>query len=78
MSNQKTQMYCNTCKAHRLVERKGTNHILHLLLSLLTGGIWLIIWLLSAIKVGGWRCTVCGAKCSVISGSTGSVINSIK
>ena len=27
-------------------ESKGTNHILHLLLSVFTAGIWLIVWVL--------------------------------
>ncbi len=29
-------------------QKKQTSHILHLLLSLLTGGLWLIIWLCCA------------------------------
>ena len=31
-----------------LAQKKKTNHILHLLLSLVTGGLWLIVWLLVA------------------------------
>jgi hypothetical protein len=31
-----------------LSQRKQTNHILHLLLSIVTGGLWLIVWLLVA------------------------------
>lgn len=31
-----------------LSQRKQTNHILHLLLSILTAGLWLIVWLLVA------------------------------
>jgi len=29
-------------------QRKTTNHILHLILSVLTGGLWLIVWLIAA------------------------------
>ena len=29
-----------------LSQRKKTNHVLHLLLTLVTGGLWLIVWLL--------------------------------
>ena len=31
-------------------ENKGTNHILHLLLSIFTAGLWLIVWLLVAMN----------------------------
>ena len=30
---------------------KKTNHILHLLLTILTGGVWLIVWILVAMNV---------------------------
>jgi len=61
MGMEQTQRFCNRCGRHRLFTRPGTNHILHLLLSLVTVGLWLPIWLLCAIRVGGWRCTVCGS-----------------
>lgn len=31
-----------------LSQKKQTSHILHLLLSIITGGLWLIVWLLVA------------------------------
>ena len=31
-------------------QKKNTNHILHLILSLLTMGLWLIVWLIVAIS----------------------------
>lgn len=33
-------------------ERKGTNHVLHLVLSILTVGLWLPFWLLIWLTVG--------------------------
>lgn len=54
--------YCNNCDASRKVERKTANHILHLILTILTAGFWLIIWVLVAIRIGGWRCSSCGSK----------------
>ncbi|WP_146678852.1 hypothetical protein [Pirellula sp. SH-Sr6A] len=36
--------------------------MLHLLLSILTIGLWLICWLLACIKIGGWQCPNCGGK----------------
>lgn len=57
------QGYCRTCAQPRKLERKGTNHILHLLLSLVTVGAWVIVWIfLSNVKVGGWACSVCGSE----------------
>jgi hypothetical protein len=53
--------YCTDCKKQVLIRRKGTNHLLHLILTLVTGGLWLIVWILCAIKIGGWRCSQCGA-----------------
>ncbi len=54
---------CPVCGPVKKV-RKGTNHIFHLILTLLTAGIWLIVWLLSMIKLGGWRCEKCHRKIS--------------
>jgi hypothetical protein len=53
--------FCKQCGEQRKVERKGTNHILHLILSVLTVGVWVIIWIGTSIKFGGWRCGTCGS-----------------
>jgi hypothetical protein len=58
--------FCKTCDAPRKLERKGANHILHLLLSVITFGWWLIIWaLLSLPSIGGWRCSMCGSRVGI-------------
>ena len=54
---------CKKC-GDVIVRRKTANHILHLLLSVFTMGFWLVIWLLVAIQIGGWRCGTCGRKAS--------------
>lgn len=62
--------YCNNCKADRKVERKATNHILHLLITVILGFftmgigsiIWICVWILSSIKFGGWICSTCGSN----------------
>jgi len=54
--------YCGNCQKQVLIRRKGTNHLLHLILTLLTGGLWAIVWVICAIKVNGWRCSQCGEK----------------
>jgi hypothetical protein len=56
--------YCPNCKKGVVVKRPGPNHIVHLLLSLLTGGMWVVIWLLCCLFPGKWKCAECltGAK----------------
>lgn len=62
MSEDKAQKYCRGCGTNVLVIRKGTNHVLHFLLSVCTLGLWLFVWFGASIKFGGWRCTRCGGK----------------
>ena len=47
-----------------MIRRPGTNHILHLILTLVTFGMWLVVWVLISIKIGGWRCSQCGGRVS--------------
>ena len=54
--------YCEYCKKQVVARKKGCNHVLHAVLSLLTGGFWLIIWLLCVISCDDWYCTQCGRK----------------
>ena len=53
---------CRECNERVVVFRKGTNHILHFLLTCVTLGWWVPIWILTSIKFGGWRCEKCGSK----------------
>jgi len=59
---------CPVCNKRVLIlcKEKNINHILHLLLSVFTCGIWLIIWLLCAISNStvqeDWYCSVCGTN----------------
>ena len=44
-----------------MAQSNKPNHLLHLVLSILTGGLWLIIWLILTLKsAGNYRCTQCG------------------
>lgn len=62
MSQQHRSGWCARCQRQVVVFRPGANHILHLLLTLVTCALWLIVWLGSAIRFGGWRCSVCGSN----------------
>lgn len=44
-----------TGKMHAMIARRGeykTSHILHLILSLITGGLWIPVWMLCALSNG--------------------------
>lgn len=56
------QAHCSACNAPRKVERQTPNHILHLLLSVLTGGLWLVVWIALALIPRPWRCATCGSS----------------
>lgn len=61
MAEEMKRGYCRTCEQYGPVTRKGINHILHLILSLVTLGAWFFIWVaLALFNVGGWRCPRCG------------------
>lgn len=64
MANDTASGFCKNCDKQVMITRKGTSHILHVFLSLITAGLWIPIWILCAIKIGGWRCSQCGMKCN--------------
>lgn len=62
MSTDQKMLNCRSCgkPTIHLVERP--NHILHLLLSLVTLGAWLIVWFFRGTSENKATCTVCGAR----------------
>ena len=55
-----------------LARANTPNHILHLLLTVVTGGLWVVVWLWLSIGPKSWRCPSCGR-------STGSgLLNDIR
>lgn len=52
--------YCKYCQQQVRITRTTPNHLLHLALTLLTGGLWFIVWLFDTN--GAWRCIYCGNK----------------
>jgi ribosomal protein S27AE len=62
MAFEETQKFCPSCGRNVLARRKGTNHILHFLITFLTCGIWLLFWAGSSVKFGGWLCSQCGSN----------------
>lgn len=56
--------YCAHCDRVTLHHKQRINNVLHLLLTICTGGLWLIVWLLlgGANSAKRMRCTSCGRK----------------
>lgn len=52
--------YCKSCENMVDAERPTPKRILHLLLSLLTLGFWIIIWILAEVSRKPYRCRECG------------------
>lgn len=62
MPIERRQLYCPTCRCIRRVDRNAPNNLLHLALTVLTGGVWLFMWGLASLLREPWRCSVCGRK----------------
>ncbi len=54
--------HCASCRCERVFVRPPTGNLRHLILTLLTGGLWLIVWLAVSIErsIRPWRCEICG------------------
>ena len=60
MSNQ-VMKKCSECRKPTIHIQPKTSHVLHLLLSLITVGIWVPVWLLIALNNSSQAtCTACG------------------
>jgi hypothetical protein len=65
---EETLKHCKNCdrttKHMRNTNKTGlAMFLVHLVLTVVTGGIWLvllIIWMLLNTKIGGWKCSECG------------------
>jgi len=76
MGTEQASAYCKNCNKQVLVTRNTPNHILHLLLSLVTCGLWLLVWWSMSSEKKPWRCSQCGL--SLGGGSNGwGVIGSL-
>ena len=62
-----TSAQCPYCQAKVLARRKATNHILHLLITVFTGGLWLPVWIILSLanSADPWRCSFCGTEVKV-------------
>lgn len=64
MSVKMASKYCKHCDKQVLATGEKPNHILHLLLTLVTAGLWIIPWIIISGKsnLSRYRCSQCGSK----------------
>ena len=51
---------CAQCASQTMHVQQKPNHILHLILTIVTLGLWLIVWVPLSLFQGKPQCTVCG------------------
>lgn len=54
--------FCNTCQAPTLHQKQKVNHVLHLILTFVTLGLWSLVWIVLLIVNSSQRalCSHCG------------------
>ena len=62
LSQQETSKFCAHCDKQVLALRPGTSRARHLLLTIVTLGLWSIVWIIDAIRRPGWRCRECDCQ----------------
>lgn len=77
--HQEATGWCEACRRQVLIRRKGISLLRHLILTILTAGVWVVVWFLLLpvllswlVGDGGsrgsvtrpWRCTNCGMEVS--------------
>jgi hypothetical protein len=58
-SQQETTKFCAQCNKQVLAVRPGTSRLRQFTLTILTLGVWSIVWIADAVRRPGWRCTMC-------------------
>lgn len=56
------QGYCASCARNVAPKKTGTNHVVNFIMTLLTGGLWLIVWLLLTVYANTYSCSFCGGS----------------
>ena len=59
VSQQETTKFCATCNRNVLAVRPGSPRLRQLGLTIVTLGLWSIVWLIDSLRRPGWRCSVC-------------------
>ena len=61
MATDKRMNHCKRCQKATLHIGRGTSHLLHLVLSVMTLGVWMLVWILMTfLNSADSQCTECG------------------
>jgi hypothetical protein len=62
LSVTQSSAFCHTCNRQSLYQKPGINHVLHLILTVLTFGFWAFVWIVLGIINSSKRplCVTCG------------------
>lgn len=62
MATKQVMVECGSCGKPTLHVVQVPAHVLHLLLSIITMGFWLIVWFFLTVGAPKPQCTICGKK----------------
>lgn len=62
MSVKVSNGWCKSCQRAVMAQGNGPTHLLHVVLSVISAGFWLPIWLLVSLSSIDYRCTTCGSR----------------
>lgn len=75
---EKYTAHCKNCQSETIHERPSTSHVLHLLLSVITVGLWIPVWILVALSNSNQGlCLTCGRKVGAFGSGSGGHKNVI-
>lgn len=61
MATNQVMNHCKNCRKQTMHLQPSTAHVLHLLLSIVTFGVWILVWFLVAVSNGSQLiCSQCG------------------
>jgi hypothetical protein len=63
MSTKQASKFCDVCEQQSLFQKPRINHVLHLILSIVTFGLWLVVWAILGLvnSAKPVRCVHCGS-----------------
>lgn len=63
MDQNQASHYCAHCQQDVVAAEETPNHLLHFVLTLVTLGLWVPIWILATLGIiARYRCTQCGNR----------------
>ncbi len=62
VAQQETTKFCPDCNKAVRAMRPGTSRLRQAALTLVTLGVWSIVWIVDAYRRPGWRCSVCDRR----------------